>query len=131
MGMSSRSRIAASLFALVLVSSAASVMLPAAPAGATIKTINAVVSGIYKDGHFQPAISSAKHGVTVHWHAMSGHHALKAYGGNWTFSKKIPLGATVSRVFPKKGVFRFYCTIHGSLDKNGVCHGMCGKITIT
>ena len=89
--------------ALLLVSSAASVMLPAAPAVAAIKTINAVANASNTTGHWAPALSTAVHGDK---------------------------GGTVSRAFPTKGVFRFYCKRHGYL-LGGVCHGMCGKVTIT
>ncbi len=113
----------------MLVGSAGAVMLPAGPAGAAVKTINAVAPGGV--GHWQPAATTAGHGITIHWHAVSGHHTVTAYGGNWTFNKALALGATVSKVFPTKGVFRFYCRVHGYLDAHGVCHLMCGRITIT
>jgi plastocyanin len=131
MRMSPRSRLTGSLFALLLVSSAASVMLPAAPAGAAIKTINAFANASDTTGHWAPALSTAAHGVTIHWHAVSGkQHTVTAYGGNWSFTRLLNKGGTVSRAFPTKGVFRFYCKRHGYL-LGGVCHGMCGKITIT
>jgi plastocyanin len=127
MSVSTRSRIVGSLVALVLVTAAA-VMLPATPAGATTKTINGVVqSGV---GHWQPASISIVHGTTIHWHAFSGSHTIRAFKG-WSFSRSLPHGTTVSRLFNTKGVFHYYCTIHGFLDAGGVCHGMCGKITVT
>jgi len=36
----------------------------------------------------------------------------------------------VTRTFNKRGTFRYYCTIHGSVS-NGVCDGMCGAIRVS
>ena len=36
----------------------------------------------------------------------------------------------MTRTFNKRGTFRNYCTIHGSVS-NGVCDGMCGAIRVS
>jgi hypothetical protein len=126
MNVSRRSRAAAALVALILVSSAAAVMLPAAPAGAApVRVITATAAR-----HWVPGAVSVAHGTSIHWHAAALNHTIKAYGGNWSFFHTLNRGATVARTFGARGVFRFYCTVHGSLV-NGVCVGMCGRINVT
>jgi len=110
---------------LILVASAASVVVPAGSAGAVTKTITGTSMR-----RWTPATLKVAHGVTIHWHAASLDHTVTAWGGNWTFNKTLNQGATVSRVFGTKGVFHFYCRIHGAIV-NGKCVGMCGTITVT
>ncbi len=95
------------------------------PASAVTKTVNG--SGT----HWSPATVSIAKGSSVKWHATSGTHHVKAYGGNWTFNKSLSSGSTTSaRKFRSKGTFKFYCTIHGSV-MGGTCSGMCGKVVVT
>jgi len=117
-----RSRITVGLTTLMLAAPAA-VLLPATPALAFV-----VVNGT--GTHWSPSSVTIAHGVSIHWHAKLGNHILKAYGGNWSFFHTLNQGATVSRTFFTRGIFHFYCTIHGRLV-NGVCSGMCGKIIVT
>lgn len=126
MDVSRRSRFAAAVTALLLVGFATWMILPAAPAGAApVRTINATAAR-----HWVPNAVTVVHGTSIHWHAAGGNHFLKAYGGNWTFQHALHFGTTVARTFGARGVFRFYCTIHGHLV-NGTCVGMCGKVTVT
>jgi plastocyanin len=105
---------AASLIALTL----------SAPALAATKTVNG--SGT----HWSPATVTISKGDSVRWHASSGTHHVKAYGGNWTYSKQLSPGSTTpARKFRKHGTFKFFCTIHGSVS-GGVCSGMCGKVVV-
>lgn len=60
-------------------------------------------------------------------------HNVRAYGGNWTFRKPLPLGGSVSRRFRKAGTFKFLCTIHGDtrrVDGKPQCNGMCGRVRV-
>lgn len=126
MNVSRRSRLAGALAALLLFGAAGAVILPAAPAGAApIRTINGTATR-----HWSPNAVTVAHGTSIHWHAAGGNHFIKAYGGNWTFQHVLHQGATVARTFGVRGVFRFYCTVHGSIV-NGHCVGMCGKVTVT
>jgi plastocyanin len=79
--------------------------------------------------HFKPASITIAKGTKVVWKAVCGNHTLKAYSKNWSKFATLNLGQTTSRVFKTKGVFKYYCTIHGFLS-NGVCSGMCGKVTV-
>jgi plastocyanin len=126
MNVSHRTRNAGVLAGLLLFASATAVVLPAAPVGAApIRTINGTATL-----RWVPNAVTVAHGTSIHWHAIGVLHRVKAYGGNWTFLRSLPAGATVTRTFGTKGVFRFYCTIHGHLV-NGRCVGMCGRITVT
>jgi plastocyanin len=78
---------------------------------------------------WSPAKVTVAKGGLVRWKATLGTHHVRAYGGNWSFSRALPSGSSVTRRFRHKGTFRFYCTIHGALV-NGVCTGMCGKIVV-
>ncbi len=71
-------------------------------------------------------------GTVVRWTNPTGvRHVLKSYGGNWTF-RRHPLlpGEAAHHRFNSTGIFRFFCTIHGSVV-NGVCTGMCGRVRVT
>jgi plastocyanin len=126
MDVSRRSRFAGAVAALLLVGSAAVVTLPAAPASAApIKVINGTASL-----RWVPNPVTVTHGTSIHWHAVGVRHRIKSYGGNWNYVHALPAGTTAARTFGTKGVFLFYCTIHGHLV-NGRCVGMCGKITVT
>lgn len=79
---------------------------------------------------WRPAKVSIARGGAVRWKAVDAHHTVKSYGANWSFFKDIPMGTTTSaRTFKKRGTFRFYCTIHGSVT-GGTCSGMCGKVVV-
>ena len=98
----------------------AAFVIPAASASA------AVVKG---DGtRWRPARTDIARGGSVRWKAVLGNHVVQAYGGNWTYHHRIDQGErTKLRTFNRRGTFRFYCTIHGSVA-GGTCTGMCGKI---
>jgi plastocyanin len=65
----------------------------------------------------------------VRWRAVSGAHVVRAYGGNWTFSKRIGPGELVKRRFRTRGTYRYVCTIHGDVV-GGNCTGMCGRVLV-
>jgi plastocyanin len=73
-------------------------------------------------------------GDTVRWENSSGDfraqdHTVKAYGGNWSKSTALPVGATTTKRFTDTGRFKFRCQLHSVMD-NGVCEGMCGVVKV-
>ena len=78
---------------------------------------------------FKPASVSIGNGVKVVWKAVCDEHTVTSYGGNWSKDVTLFPGQTTSRIFKVKGVFRFRCKFHSALS-NGVCSGMCGKVTV-
>ena len=79
---------------------------------------------------WSPAVVRIAPGGAVRWHAVSGEHNVKAYGGSWTYFRSLSQGAsTRARTFRARGTFRFYCTIH-AIVTGGHCSGMCGKVVV-
>ena len=76
-----------------------------------------------------PATVSIDRHEAVRWTAVFRTHVVKSYGGGWTFRQRIQQGESVRRVFHDRGTFKFYCTIHGTLDGSR-CTGMCGKVVV-
>lgn len=76
-----------------------------------------------------PATVNINRGDRVRWRAVSGHHTVTAYGGNWSYNQQLHMGSSVSRRFSMSGTFRFYCRRHGSVS-GGNCSGMCGKVRV-
>lgn len=124
MSFTSRRRSVALAVALTLTATGAITLLPETPASAAV-----LVKGIGTS--WSPVRTSISRGGAVRWKAVSGTHRVKAYGGNWTFLSRFlsPGERTKARTFNRRGTYRFYCTIHGSVV-NGVCSGMCGKIVV-
>jgi plastocyanin len=88
------------------------------------------VRGIF-DGRYlwQPKSRSIAVGDTIRWKAVEGNHNVKSRGANWSYFRTLPQGTSVARTFNRRGTFRYYCTIHGSVS-DGVCSGMCGRIVV-
>ena len=78
---------------------------------------------------WRPSTVDIDRGDRVRWRAASGTHTVRAYGGDWRYSKRISHGESVSRVFRQLGTYRFFCSIHGNLA-GGNCTGMCGKVLV-
>lgn len=78
---------------------------------------------------WRPARVNIDRGDRVRWRSASGNHNVRAYGGNWTYSRSLSEGASVSRRFRQRGTFRFFCSLHGSVT-GGTCTGMCGRILV-
>ena len=79
---------------------------------------------------FRPAGVSVARGTKVVWKDVCGQHTVTSYSKNW--SKNVTLttvGQTTSFTFKTRGVFKFRCKFHSTLS-NGVCSGMCGKVTV-
>jgi plastocyanin len=90
------------------------------------------VRGVFNGTHFvwSPKVRTITRGTTVRWRAVDGNHTVKSRGPNWSYFRNLPLGSSVARIFNRRGTFRYFCTIHGSLS-NGVCTGMCGRIVVS
>ena len=80
---------------------------------------------------WKPKSVSIAVGAKVTWKAVSGPHTVTAYKGPWNKNTALAQGGTTSFTFKKKGVYKYRCLITGhSTLVNGVCSGMCGKITV-
>ena len=90
------------------------------------------VRGIFNGSRFvwSPAVRGINPGVIVRWRSVDGGHTVKSRGTNWSYFRNVPAGTSVTRTFNRRGTFRYYCTIHGSVV-NGVCSGMCGRIVVS
>ena len=98
----------------------------------TADAVTVGVRGIFNGTRFvwSPTMKAINRGVTVRWRSVDGSHTVKSRGTNWTYFRNVPNGTSVTRTFNRRGTFRYYCTIHGSLV-NGVCSGMCGRIVVS
>ncbi len=90
------------------------------------------VRGVFNGTRYvwSPKTKTIARGTTVRWRAVNGSHTVKSRGANWTYFRSLSLGTSVARTFNRRGTFRYYCTIHGSVS-NGVCRGMCGSIVVS
>lgn len=90
------------------------------------------VRGIFNGSRYvwSPKSREITRGTAVRWRAVDGSHNVKSRGANWSYFRSLPAGTTVRRTFNRRGRFRYYCTIHGSVS-NGVCTGMCGRIVVS
>jgi plastocyanin len=97
---------------------------PPAGAAVVIKGVNTTAGYRWK-----PASVSVATGTKVVWKSVTGTHNVTAYKGKWSKSTTIQEGSQTSFVFKTAGVYKFRCTLHSALV-NGVCSGMCGKVTV-
>ena len=90
------------------------------------------VRGVFNGTRFvwSPKMRDITRGMTIRWRAVDGSHDVKSRGANWSYFRNLPNGTSVTRTFNRRGTFRYYCTIHGSVS-NGVCSGMCGRIVVS
>jgi plastocyanin len=90
------------------------------------------VRGIFNGTRYvwSPKVRSIVPGTTIRWRAVDGSHNVKSRGANWSYFRSLPIGTSVARTFNRRGTFRYFCTIHGSVT-NGVCSGMCGRIVVS
>jgi plastocyanin len=79
---------------------------------------------------WSPSTVTVQRGSVVKWKGVILLHDVKAYGGNWSFKKPLPVGAVVKRRFRSTGTFLFRCTLHSELESSGVCTGMCGRVIV-
>jgi plastocyanin len=101
--------------------------------GAASSATSVVRAGKNSAGAFvwKPASKGITKGNRVQWRNPTGvTHNVRAYGGNWSYSKNLAPGARVARTFKRRGTFRYRCTIHSVKTTTG-CTGMCGKVTVS
>jgi plastocyanin len=113
---------------LVALTLAAAVMggVAAQPAEAATVVKGVLTSSGYR---WRPGAVSISKGGKVVWKAVNSKHTVTAYGGNWSKDTTINQGQSTSKTFKRSGVFKFRCRFHSTLV-NGVCSGMCGKVTV-
>ena len=105
-------------------------LIAAIVVAATASSASAATIVRGNSARWHPGTVRIARGETVKWASVDVHHTVRAYGSNWTYSKQLHPGAsTAPRRFNKRGTFRFYCTIHGSVS-GGTCSGMCGKVVV-
>jgi plastocyanin len=79
---------------------------------------------------WSPSAVTVARGGVVKWRGVSNFHDVIAFGGNWSFHKSLPVGATATKRFTRRGTFRFRCTYHSTLIGT-TCTGMCGSVRVT
>jgi plastocyanin len=106
------------------------VLIAAMVVAATASSASAAAIVRGNSARWHPATVRIPRGGMVKWKSVDVHHTVHSYGSNWTYSKDLhPGSATAPRTFDRRGTYRFYCTIHGSVA-GGTCSGMCGKVVV-
>ena len=98
----------------------------------TSATIGPVQSGTIEvstvDNNFKPQDLTVTEGSTVNWvnDGRNDHNIITVEGKGWD-GEQTPFkpGATYSHTFDKTGTFRYYCSLHGTVDK-----GMYGTVQV-
>jgi plastocyanin len=80
----------------------------------------AAARGKANDNFFGPRTITVERGTRVRW-VNRGSNPHTTTGKKW--DKDIPVGGAASRVFKKRGTFKYVCTIH-------VDQGMRGKVVV-
>ncbi|MFB6112483.1 MAG: plastocyanin/azurin family copper-binding protein [Halodesulfurarchaeum sp.] len=86
------------------------------------------------DTSFDPVRLSVEPGTTVTWSNTDpyGHDVTSAQfhdsATDWSFSRTLPPGGTVSHTFDSSGVYEYYCTVHGRSTMCGVV--MVGDVSL-
>jgi plastocyanin len=79
---------------------------------------------------WRPRHTYIARGDTVRWrNPSSRRHTIKAYGGNWSYFRRLPRGEARARRFFSFGTYRYRCTLHSTLS-SGSCSGMCGIVHV-
>jgi plastocyanin len=107
-------------------------LLVVAVLGVGLSAVPAEAAPVVVRGHavtWSPANVTIARGGVVRWRAVHLDHNVYAYGANWSFGVSIPEGSAARHRFPRRGTYRFRCTLHSSL-LNGVCSGMCGSVRV-
>ena len=78
---------------------------------------------------WKPHAVSISRGTKVVWKAVQADHTVTAYKGPWSKNTRINQGQSTSFTFTAAGTYKFRCRFHSTLV-NGVCSGMCGKVTV-
>jgi plastocyanin len=102
-------------------------------AGAPLTDAAVLIRGVSTSNgpRWKPKSVSINKGAKVVWKAVSGPHTVTAYKGPWNKNTSLSRGEKTSFTFKKNGVYKYRCMIQGhSSLVNGVCTGMCGKVTV-
>ncbi len=79
---------------------------------------------------WQPAHRYIGRNDVVRWRNPTNRvHDVTAYGRNWSFSRVIKPGESVTRKFRARGNFRYRCARHSAIV-SGRCRGMCGIVHV-
>ena len=83
------------------------------------------------DDTWRPAVREIHKGDRIVWKNPTGSpHTVTAYSPNWGKDTFLPPAGSTSKRFRRRGVYKYYCELHGHVTDSGVCHGMCGKIRV-
>ena len=101
-------------------------------------TARVAASGSPGNWSWQPELRRINRGDRIVWtNPTSTSHRVVAYGGNWSKDSLIGSGETTSKRFRRAGLYRYRCTVgqgtpaaHSTLDADGSCDGMCGRIRV-
>jgi len=96
------------------------------PANGRAGSKSIVVSG----NTWNPIKTGITRGIRVTWkNPTLADHNVVAYGSNWSFTRILPAGQSVSYVFSNAGTFSFRDSLHSTMSA-GVCTGMCGRVVV-
>ena len=83
-----------------------------------------------KGNTWNPVKVQVTRGARVTWkNGTSADHNVVAYGTNWSFTRILPQGQSVSYVFSYAGTYLFRDSMHSTLA-GGICTGMCGRVVV-
>ena len=83
------------------------------------------------DDTWMPAVRRIHKGDRIVWRNPSdSQHTVTAYSPNWDKNTFLEEGQSTAKRFRRRGVFKYYCELHGHVANDGTCHGMCGKIRV-
>jgi len=92
-----------------------------------------------ENNRFDPSSLTVTPGTTVtfDWPSGSTNHSVVPWSGNPAALPASPNQPTLidgpssfDATFPSAGVFKFFCSAHGSVDDAGQLSGMAGTITV-
>lgn len=89
--------------------------------------------GCTEDPHWQPTARTISKGDRIVWsNPTSCDHTVNAYSGSWSKATGLAPGDRTAKTFKRAGAYRFRCLTQGhSVLEDGVCTGMCGRVTVT
>ena len=89
--------------------------------------------GCTEDPHWQPSARTISKGDRIVWkNPTTCDHTVNAYSGRWSKATGLAPGDRTAKTFKRAGIYKFRCLTQGhSVLENGVCTGMCGRVTVT
>ncbi len=87
---------------------------------------------------WEPSVRRIARGDRIVWRNPTGAtHRVTAYGGKWSKDAPIYPGETTRKRFRRRGLYKFRCTVgegspaaHSTLNADGICSGMCGRVRV-